>query len=517
MDIGAIYVRVSTTGQVEDGLGQQAQLDACRGIADEHGLVLPDHHVIVEQASGQFLERDGLDRLRSLVRSKQVSAVIVYDLDRLSRHELGTVIVLDEAHTNDVTVFTRNGPVDSTREGNMIAYIRGYAAGLEKDKIRQRTLDGKRMAAREGVLPVGSGAGLYGYDYTARDRAGKRKQARTINKQEALVVKQMFTLAMEGLEVNTIAVRLNRDGVPTKTGKLWYARTVHNLLTNEAYTGKTSYGKITTKLLAQGKRKLGTRNPDDVIDVEGFTPAIIDQATFDLVQQHLNRPRRSGRALKPYMLSGMLRCTCGTGLVGQSMQRGRFRYYTCRNTSATATRPQSCWAHRTRAENADSTIWSAVSQAVANPAFLYDRAVAQQSLADKPDPQDDRIAIGKRIKKLRDDETKLVAALRAAPNAAESLTKELDGVAGERKRLERTLEPSQPSPTPSSDTISREHIYAFSSAVKERLNTMDAEEQRQLLVLLGFEGIVGDDGRIDASVAVPEASNALFTTGQTWA
>ncbi len=154
---------------------------------------------------------------------------------------------------------------------------------------------------------------------------------------------------------------------------------------------------------------------------------------------------------------------------------------------------------------------------MANPAFLYDRVVAQHSSVDKPKPQDDRIAIVKRIKKLRDDETKLVAALRAAPNAAESLTKELDGVAAERNRLERALIPKLSSPDPASIMMSREQVYAFSSAMTERLNTLDAEEQRQLLVMLGFEGIVGDDGVIDASVAVPSASTTLFTTGQTWA
>mgnify|MGYP000597823185 CR=1 FL=1 len=73
----AIYVRVSTPGQAEDGLGQEAQLDTCHRIAVEHGLSVPEDHVIVEQASGEYLERTGLDRLRSLVRARLIDALVV--------------------------------------------------------------------------------------------------------------------------------------------------------------------------------------------------------------------------------------------------------------------------------------------------------------------------------------------------------------------------------------------------------------------------------------------------------
>ena len=41
----------------------------------------------------------------------------------------------------------------------------GYAGYKERLAIAERTNRGKRQVAREGRMPNGTGAGLYGYDY----------------------------------------------------------------------------------------------------------------------------------------------------------------------------------------------------------------------------------------------------------------------------------------------------------------------------------------------------------------
>jgi len=516
-NLAIIYVRVSTPGQAEDGLGQEAQLETCQRIAAEHGLSTPDGHVVVEQASGEYLERGGLDRVRALVRSKQVAALICYDTDRLSRNEIGTVILLDEARQAGVTIYTRSGPVDASREGNLISYVRGYASALEKDKIRQRTLDGKWLTAKRGILPIGTGSGLFGYNYMPRDRASKRPQARSVNQAEAAVVHRIFGMALEGLGVNTIAAALNREGIPSKQGGLWHAHTVGHLLRNPAYTGRTLYGREVTKLLERGRVARSKRDAAEVITIEGFTPPIIDTATFERVEAHLNRPRRSGRAHQPYMLSGMLRCgLCGTGLVGQSMKRGQFRYYTCRATSPTATRPQACHARRTRIEKVDGRIWSAVSKAVANPTFLYDRVRAHQQVAgDVPRGSDDGAALRARIKGLANEEKNLLAALRAAPSAGDGIAGELEKIAHERKGLERALASVAPREAPGTQEITPEAITAFCKAVEARLRSLSVEDKTALLSLLGFEATLGDNGDVKASITVPTAGPALCTGAAT--
>lgn len=526
MTIAATYIRVSTPGQAEDGLGLEAQREACRMIAERHDLDVVPEYSIEEQASGGYLERDGLDRLRQIVRAKEIEGLIVYDTDRICRDQLLVAWVLREAHEAGVAVYTLKGKVDTSDEGELIAYVMGYAAKLEREKIRQRTLDGKRASARAGILPVG--AEIYGYDYVARVRGEhKRQQARVINDREAQVVRRMFGMALEGLGINTIAVTLNTEGIPAKKGGPWHARTVGNLLRNPAYAGLTRYGTHITKLLAKGKREVRKRDDGDIIMIEGFTPAIVDLATFERVQAHLARPRRSGHALSPYLLAGMLRCSCGCGLVGQSMKRGRYRYYTCRATSPTATRPQTCWSKRAKATDVDALVWEGVKRLLKDPDFLHARMVEilnrqtfSNSLENVSDG-DKQASARARIRELAEEERNLVAALRTAPSAAASIGAELEKVAAERKALERSLAPK---PAPQQDsaipTIDQAAIRAFSEGVQRRLKTFDIADRHKLLASLAFEGTVQEGRIIEATIRIsagPYDQKTVSSTGQTWA
>ena len=64
---------------------------------------------------------------------------------------------------------------------------------------------------------------------------------------------------------------LNREAVPTKTGRHWTPATVHHMLRNEAYSGRTYYGK--TKASQRNGRRIRERRAEaDWIEVPGATP-----------------------------------------------------------------------------------------------------------------------------------------------------------------------------------------------------------------------------------------------------
>jgi len=81
----AIYCRVSTGDQEREGTSLQSQLEGCHNKGHELRSDIPKEFTILETGSGLTLDRPGLDRLRQWVRDKEVDAVIVYSLDRLSR------------------------------------------------------------------------------------------------------------------------------------------------------------------------------------------------------------------------------------------------------------------------------------------------------------------------------------------------------------------------------------------------------------------------------------------------
>ena len=80
--------------------------------------------------------------------------------------------------------------VDNTELGKLISYIRGFASKLEADKIRERTIRGKRARAKEGRIPGGSGCKIYGYDYIKKGQ--KNSGRRVINEKEAYWVREMY-------------------------------------------------------------------------------------------------------------------------------------------------------------------------------------------------------------------------------------------------------------------------------------------------------------------------------------
>ena len=159
--------------------------------------------------------------------------------------------------------------VDNSELGKLISYIRGFASKLEAEKIKERTMRGKKARAREGRMSGGFHI-TYGYDYIPVSQ--KNGGRRIINESEAMWVRDMYSwLVNEGLSTNAIMYRLRAMNAPSKTGKIWNRRSVHAILINPAYTGKT-YAFTTVK-----GRSQFTRPQEDWIEIPDTTPAVISR------------------------------------------------------------------------------------------------------------------------------------------------------------------------------------------------------------------------------------------------
>src|SRR4051812_11901647 len=84
----AIYVRVSSPGQMQDGTSLETQEERCRRYAAEHGLAVDPRHVYRDVFSGAVLhERPQLRELRQAARAHAFDVMISYAVDRLSRNQ----------------------------------------------------------------------------------------------------------------------------------------------------------------------------------------------------------------------------------------------------------------------------------------------------------------------------------------------------------------------------------------------------------------------------------------------
>jgi site-specific DNA recombinase len=341
----AIYCRVSTAGQEEDGTSLATQEQRCREYAAERGYTVVDVYRDVHTGM-ELHERPHLGELRALVRGRQLDALIAYDLDRLSRDQAHIYILDDEATRHGVEVLFVTEEFDKTPIGKFMRSTKALFAEVEREKIKERTMRGKRARAESGRL-LPSSRPLYGYRWVSvprKDGNGLTHVGYQADPLTAPVVARIFAEYVAGGSLRSIAARLTAEGIPTATGNAkWAPTSVRDVLDEHRYTGEASAWR-TSETRANGKRILRLRPEEERVALPaGVIPALVDAGTFAAAQARLteNRQHRGRPLADPdtgLLLRGIGRCGyCGGTLQAHRAQRrdGSYRYkYRCGQRNA---------------------------------------------------------------------------------------------------------------------------------------------------------------------------------------
>src|SRR5205085_11001877 len=170
------------------------QTDACINRAKSLGYTVG--RITKEVYSGaELFERPKLSLDRADIRAGMFQAVIVYAIDRLSRDVAHLAIISDEIERAGAKLIFVTEDLDNTPEGKLMQSVRGYVAEVERQKIRERCVRGKRQKALNGKVLRG-GTDLFGYSYN------KEQGVRVINETEAQVVRQIFQWAADGISTH---------------------------------------------------------------------------------------------------------------------------------------------------------------------------------------------------------------------------------------------------------------------------------------------------------------------------
>jgi len=303
----AVYIRWSTD---EQGLGTtlEVQRERVEHFVRSRGWAFREELLFVDDGySGGTLERPALGRLRAAIRQGEVTCVVVYRLDRLSRSLLDTVTLVRREWAGKALLCSATENFDTQSPiGQMIFNLLVSFAEFERNLIRDRTLSGKRKRAEQGR----NAGQRYPLGYRKGPDGGWALDG--VNEQGALVgpaalVRRIYEAFLQGLSTGAIARMLNADQIPTPQGRPWRFHYISRILRNPLYAGAYRYGTARA---------------------EHAAPAIVTPEEFRWVQERLQERRveRSPAAL--YLLSGLARCLgCGEPLAG-SRGRGR-RYYVC--------------------------------------------------------------------------------------------------------------------------------------------------------------------------------------------
>jgi len=224
------YIRVSTEEQTK-GYGLDVQREKVETYCNLYNL--GNVEIIEDDTTGKTLNRPGLQKVLEEVRTGNVSKVVVFKADRLTRKLRDLLAIIeDEFEPREVAFVSVSEQFDtSTPTGKAFLQMLGTFAELERNTIVYRTTSGRIEKARQG----GNAGGATPFGYTNVN--GNLEKA----SEEIETVKAIFAMKADGMSLLAIANMLNADNVPTKRGGKWYAATVKYILNNAKYKGFDIY------------------------------------------------------------------------------------------------------------------------------------------------------------------------------------------------------------------------------------------------------------------------------------
>ena len=492
----AIYTRKST----EEGLNQDfnsldAQRDSgeayVRSQAGEGWTLLPDQYDD-GGFTGANMDRPALRRLMADVQAKKVDCIVVYKVDRLSRsiRDFGKIMEILEKHGAMFVSVTQQFNT-TTSLGRLTLNILLSFAQFEREIISERTRDKQILARKRGKwtgghLPLG-------YDL---------EDGRLIlNEEESARVREIFEWYLEGHTVHSIVANCESRGW---SNKQWATK-----------EGKTYGGHPMRKchiytMLANPLYVARIRAADEI--VAATHPRIVDDNTFDLVQQKLKENTRNPggehRHKLEALLRGLLYCSCCGSAMSpsySSSKNRRYRYYVCLRTIQK--KGDGCTTRAVSAPMVEEAVIESVRRFAMTPEVVEATArVARQRLTEELGRHREELkAVNVRV---RNAKSQLVRAKNLAADREASLREIVTSGEAKAEALRSAVERGER--LRFDDRMVRQHLVTFDDVWK----TMTIEQQAGLLRHLIER--VGYDARGD-KVKVTYNSNGIreFCKGAT--
>ncbi len=216
------YLRVSTTGQADDGVSLDAQRARVEAYCLANDVELAETFVDAGVSGKRADNRPELQKALDLA-CRDGAVLVVYSLSRLARSTRDTIEIAERLDTAGADLVSLSEKIDTTSAaGKMVFRMLAVMAEFERDLVSERTtlaMSHKRnKGERVGSVP-------YGFDLAA-DGVNL-----TENPKEQAALKIIDELRTAGMSLRTIASELNKRNITTKGGKkAWSHTTVQRIV-----------------------------------------------------------------------------------------------------------------------------------------------------------------------------------------------------------------------------------------------------------------------------------------------
>ena len=363
-DVG-LYIRLSREdGDKHESESITNQKSLLLQYVKENNLRVYDIY-IDDGYSGTNFDRPDFNRLLNDIELGRVNMVITKDMSRLGRDYIGTGNLIEKyfpEHNVRYIAITDNIDTFLDNSNNDITPFKAIMNDMYAKDISKKIKSSLRAKQKEGKF-VGSRP-PFGYKQDPND-----KNHLVVNFEQALVVKRIFDMCLDGLSFFKIAKQLTNESLKTpawyysfkwknnktmKYGK-WHPKTIKDILTNQMYIGdmvQNRRSKVNYKV-----KKVIKNNPNEYIIVENTHEAIIDKETFYEVQKRIPKNVARFEKKENHLLDGLLYCgNCNHRISIASRRKKDNRCYTICNYYRTYMKYHVCTTHSNNYDKLEKVI-----------------------------------------------------------------------------------------------------------------------------------------------------------------
>lgn len=424
----AIYVRVSTQEQAVEGYSISEQTDRLTKYCDAHGWIVVKVYTDPGY-SGAKIDRPALQQMLRDIDQHLFDTVLVYKLDRLSRSQKDTMLLIEDVFLkNGIDFISMNENFDTgTPFGRAMIGILSVFAQLERDQIRERMTMGRIGRAKAGKYSGGPNAPI-GYTY-ANDQL-------SIDEYEAIQIREAYDLLLNGdngkiLSLSSICARLSSK-YTNKYSSWKHPSDLSVMLRSRLYIGDIKWDGVWYP-----------GNHDPIISQEIFDAAQIELDRRTQTYSKSNREPFKGR----HLLTGLVFCGYCGGRFGFRSVKGKrkktnnyieYTYYKCYSRSKSypnMIKDPNCQSPALRASVLESTVIDEILKLQLDP-----DEIDRKAEASLPPENAKKKTLLNRIHEIDRQSAKLLDLYQIGSIDIDMIVKRMDSLKSERESLSSEID-----------------------------------------------------------------------------
>ena len=334
----AIYCRVSTRGQKEEGTSLEGQYNFIRDWIKrdypdldikQNINTLTDH--FSEDHTGTTFDRPVWNQVKALVIAGEIKHVFVYNMTRFARPQAedSWMDVIEEMNffkKHNVNLHIEDDKTEGLGAlASVMTTFQVTNAHVDYTSTVKKMLKGKKdRAIIHKKAHTGRRFSKFGYNYISKRKNYDSPTAGTyeINKSEANTVRIIFEQYVKGKSGQQVSDLLDKKGITTKTGKKWSSHTILRMIQDDIYKGEAK---------ANFNWNAGEESFPEQIELgKTFAPAIVTKKIWNQASV-IHQSKFNIKNTRKFLLSDFLVCGLCDGNILTQLKAGK--YITCHCTN----------------------------------------------------------------------------------------------------------------------------------------------------------------------------------------